>query len=980
MKTFYLFLIVSFIFTSTAHAVSGKLIGRVVDQETGEELIGATIMVKETGQGAITDLNGHFQIPLTPGIYTLQISYVAYTPYKIENINLESGETVELNVKLASDTELEEIVIEAKAIKDNDVSMLKIQRKALGIQDGISSMQIKRMGASTAAESMTFVTGAAVEDGKYIVMRGLGDRYTLSLMNGMILPGADPYRNSMSMDLIPSEMIENITAIKTFLPDKPGNFTGGAVDITTKSIPADFYLSVSLNTAFNTASSMNNRFLSDGATVNRALAGADGNRNRPMIFDQYPFLLDKNQVDQTRGRAVLPGNSTEREILDGAATAFPNSFVPVTVKSYIDHGAKLAIGNQLDLFQKPFGYNIALNYSRKFINYESLSTGFYSPYDYDSLITEQDLNRTRNAEVIAYGGMLNLSYQVSPFNELGFMTLYNRSSETLADTAAGFWRNTSSDIYKSGKISFLDRTLWNNTLTGKHIIPQLNNLRLDWAAGYMSLTQDQPDFRAFGFVINNGTYVMNTSEVGRLPTHFYRNLQDDQYNAKLDITIPFNKSNPDDILKFGVSYSNKQREFSEFLYGHHREPATIQPGVNDDYVSFTSAQGDFDRYFAPANYGLVNGGLPGENTLTGRLEYGFGTLISNQSVKANSYQGKEIISAAYLMGAYNLGPSVKLIVGVRAESTDISTMSADTSKVFSGQTDEDGQPVLRSRNGRVSTVDFLPSVNAVWKVGKNSNLRFSFTQTISRPNMREISPFVSVGTPEDPQFLGNPDIRRTLITNYDLRYELFPDPGELIAVSLYYKDLDDPIVIQNLPQASTPEIKPVNTDRAQVYGAELEFRKNLGFITTGLRNFRLGLNLSLIHSRVDKDSVELVPIKGTGIQTWRPLQGQSPFILNVMLNHFSDALSWENTVTFNLYGARLSYVTDPLTPDVYQQPMPMLNFISTKHFGQHVQVTFTAKNILNSLIQQRYDTKRYNYLYESYRMGSLFELSLGFTL
>ncbi len=980
MKKIYLLLIVFMTFTNTVWAVYGQLTGKVVDQETGEELIGATIIVKETGQGAVTDLNGYFRIPLNPGNYTIEISYVSYTPYKIENINLESGETVELNVQLAGDMELEEIVIQANAIKDNDVSMLKIQRKAPGIQDGISSMEIKRLGASSAAESMTYVTGAAVEDGKYIVMRGLGDRYTLSLINGMILPGADPYRNSMSMDMIPSEMIENITAIKTFLPDKPGNFTGGAVDITTKSLPARFYFSASLNTTFNTASSFNDHYLSDEASVNRALSTDDGKRKRPVIFDQYPYLLDKNQVDRTRSRAVLPGNGTERDILNDAARALPNSFVPAVRKNYMDYGAKLAMGNLLSLFGKPFGYNIAFNYSRKFINYENLSTGFYSPYDRDSLITEQKLKRVRNTEIVALGGMLNLSWQVSPYNELNFISLYSRNAETLADTASGFWRNTSSDIYESMKISFVERALWNNTLTGNHIIPKLNNLRLDWAAGYMSLTQDQPDFRAFGFVINNGTYVMNTSEVGRLPAHFYRYLKDDQFNARIDVTIPVSQSHPDDIIKFGVNYSNKQRAFSEFLYGHHREPATYQPGVNDDYVSFTAASGDFGRYFSPANYGLVNGGIPGENTLTGRLEYGFGTLISNQSVKANNYHGEEIISAAYVMGIYNIGRSVKLVAGVRAESTDINTVSADTSKIYSGKTGENGQPLMRSRNGAVVSMDFLPSVNAIWKAGKNSNLRLSFSRTISRPNMREVSPFVSVGTPEDPQFLGNPDIRRTLISNYDLRYEVFPEPGELIAVSLYYKNLKDPIVLQNLPQASTPEIKPVNTNRAKVMGAEFEFRKSLGFLTPDLKNFRLGFNLSLIYSRVDKDSLELVPIRGTGIKTWRPLQGQSPFILNLMLSHFSDALSWENTLTFNLYGARLSYITDPLTPDVYQQPIPMLNFISTKRFGNHIQVSFKAKNLLNSLFQQKYDTGKYNYIYESYRTGSLFELSLGMRL
>ncbi|MCK5702437.1 MAG: TonB-dependent receptor, partial [Cyclobacteriaceae bacterium] len=387
------------------------------------------------------------------------------------------------------------------------------------------------------------------------------------------------------------------------------------------------------------------------------------------------------------------------------------------------------------------------------------------------------------AEEVEYGGLFGLSYQLSSNNEISLSTLYNKNAVTLADTASGYWRNTGRPNYQSQKVSHVERTLWNSQLIGRHNIPAWNNAKIEWAMGYIELTQDQPDFRGFGFTTSGTRYVMNTAEIGRLPSHFYRYLTDRQINGQIDITLPITK-NKENIIKFGGSYSAKDREFSEYIYGHHRDPVTPQPGVNDDWLSFSSAAGDFGSYFDESNYGYL--GVYGENTVFKRQEFGFGILQNDASVLANNYTANETFISGYLMGAYELG-AVKLIGGARLETTDMQTISADTSRVPTGEIDLDGNPVTTSRNGELDNVDILPSLNAIWKINNKTNLRASISRTLARPNMREISPFVSVGTPEDPQFVGNNELKRTLITNYDLRYEMYPRPGELIAVSAYYK-------------------------------------------------------------------------------------------------------------------------------------------------------------------------------------------------
>ena len=246
--------------------------------------------------------------------------------------------------------------------------------------------------------------------------------------------------------------------------------------------------------------------------------------------------------------------------------------------------------------------------------------------------------------------------------------------------------------------------------------------------------------------------------------------------------------------------------------------------------------------------------------------------------------------------------------------------------------------------------------------------------------MREIAPFASVSGVGFPIVLGNPDLERTLIQNFDLRYEVYPTPGEIFAISAYYKNFNDPIVWQLTPKASTPEIQPINVDKAIVYGAEVEFRKNLGFITPAMDNFKLSTNFTYIYSRVDKSQEELDALENANrpnIKDWRPFQGQSPYIVNVALMHNSDQLQWENSLSFNIFGERLAFITGALDPDVYEQPRPSLNFVSTKRFGDHISLGFKAMNLLNMTFEKKFDFPG-DFIYESYTLGTTFELSLTY--
>lgn len=963
-----LFIAFSFIMLSGKDVLAqeGKVAGQVIDATTGEELIGATVQLKgSAGTGTVTDISGRYQLSLDPGTYDLIISYVSYATQTVEGVEVKGGNTTTLDVALNEEnTELQEVVVTAAAIKDNDVALLKIQKSALAVQDGISSKEMSQLGLSNAAESMKQVTGAAIEDGKYVVMRGLGDRYSITQLNGITMPSADPYRNSTSMDLVPADMIDNIVTVKTYTPDQPANFTGGKVDITTKSLPDEFFMNFGVSATYNTQSSLIDNFLTDGAKGKFDWLGYDdGTRGVPQAWKDYRNQLRPVASANSLARAGRnPANVAERSIIDKTAKALDNPFIAATESAPVNYGIDFSVGNSLELFGKNFGYSLGIKYSRDYTFYNDGSYGIYfaTRNTEDQLNKEQQFDVTNGSLNTQLGGLLSLAYQFSPNHELIFSNLYNHDNATEARIASGFWSSTGQPFFEDRFISYQEREMNNTQLQGKHFFENFAGLKMNWTLGYVHSMQNEPDVRLFGYNRNGDSYIMNQSEVGILPAHFYRDLTDEQYNAKIDFSLPL-PGEDNNELKFGFNYSNTQRDFNELIFTQVSQQTS---SLNPSYISFGQIGQEntgFTDFFSTENAGVVN--TPASNGINA---YGFGNYYADRTQPRNSYTGESVITAGYLMGSYNVLPRLKLVGGARVEITNLISMS----KAEGGG------------EGSIHKTDVLPALNGIYEVNENSNIRAGVSQTLARPNMREIAPFAAVGGIAYPIILGNAALERTLIKNYDLRYEVYPRPGELFAISTYYKDFRSPIVWQLTPSGTTPEIKPVNVDQATVLGAEVEVRKSLGLISPALENFKISTNASVIYSRVDKSAEELAALANAdrpNIKDWRPFQGQSPFIINASLLYISDEADWESSLSFNIWGKRLSFVTDALTPDVYEQSRPSLNFNFKKKVKDHLSVGFKANNLFNMNYLKEYDFPG-DFVYESYQTGRSFSLSLTYGL
>lgn len=943
---------------------AGSVSGLILDSETGEELIGTSVYVPVLGTGTVTDVYGKFHLNLTPGIYTVEVSYVSYLKKVIQNVIVNDGENTTLNLSLEADIgTLEEIVVTADQIKNDEVALLSIRKRSLAVQDGISSQEIARLGVSNAAEAMKGVTGAAIEDGKYVVMRGLGDRYSITQMNGVTMPSTDPYRNSTSMDLIPTDMIDNIITVKTFTADQTGNFTGGKVDISTKSLPDGFYMNLGVSTSFNTQASMNDNFITDGVRGdNDGIGFDDGSRARPGIFDQHDFR--NANIMAIRGRN--PVNIEERTLVNESSKSLDNPFVFGKKSAPLNYGVDFSTGNQTILFGNKFGYNLGLNFTTDHIFYDDGISSISSDGGGETLILEQEFNEVKGTKSTQVGGLLSLAYQFSPNHEIILNNLYNHIGEVTGISDDGFWRNTGQPNYVTNGIFFIERGIFNSQLSGKHYFENFKNMKLEWLGGFVNSVQKEPDSRVWAYTTaplpdGSTSFLLQQSEVGILPSHWWRDLMDNQYSGKMDISFDL-VENKTHQLKFGGFHSNKQREFSEYFYSQIQVPNNA---FNPSYLTFGEASGDFNSYFHVNNSGVVDN--PESN---GTGSYGFGNVFTDFSFPRNNYDGEEIVTAGYLMGVFDLTSRLKMVAGARIEKTKMEAVSQDPTQ----------------EQGNIDVTDVLPSLNLVYAISDNSNLRAALTQTLARPNLREIAPFASTVTPGRPIFLGNPELGRTLIQNFDLRYESFPNPGALFAVSLYYKHFDDPIVYLLTPKASTPEISPQNVDQATVMGAEFEIRKSLDFLSPSLESLKFRANVSLIYSKVDKSEDELAVLrkeqeqgKRLNIKDYRTFQGQSPYIVNVGLSHIHSKLLWENSISFNMFGERLAFQSGALDPDVFEQSRPSLNFVSNKQFGNHWSVILSVDNILNMEYLKQYEFTGIP-LYESFKFGTTFGLGVTYKM
>ncbi len=951
INRFCFFLLLVFLQSSLLGQQNGKIVGLIIDSKLGEGLIGVNVMVIGTGRGAATGLDGKFVIDnLPPGEYTIEISMIGYEKKKIKNVLVNNNGTTNLKIILQPESyKTDEIIIESKAFKNTEAAMLAKRQKAADVSDAVSSEQFEKSGGSNAADAVMQIVGASVINGNEVLIRGLGDRYTNTNLNGAQIPSSDPYKRSGSIDIIPLNLVDNIQAIKSFTPDKPGNFSGGAVDVNTKDYPEKFNFSFSVGVNFNSELTFNDNGLSYNGSSTDWLGFDDGLRALPSVIGNKPWVADIG--------AAQRDDEIARKI-DEITKSFNSEMSPYHKAAPLNQNYSLSFGNLYNIFGKEIGVIASISYKHKHSGYINGILNRWERGVADQAKNQLDTNfamsDTKNISESSFGGLFKSSVKFNSLNSVSFTFMFNQNGESTSRLVSGKYPY---DIdanwdFQASTLLYKERNLKSYMLEGSHEFKSLKGIKISWLASSMSTYQNAPDNRFFyNYVTDEGVYGVKTNLP---PERYFRNTEEIENRLSFDAIFPIHiwKGNPLQ-LKTGVYYSQTDRSFNErrFVYN----PVTSVGRF------LREEEGDINALFSDNYLGWIS-----KDTLVNGLTLNrFGLYINETDQTSSNYDGVRKITAYYGMLDIHFSPLFRIIAGARFETTDMKVKSKKETL---------GAAVIK-------TTDVLPSFNVVYSPLPDMNIRFSYGKTLSRPSFREISPFQNYEFNGGDTYIGNPDLERTLIDNLDLRWEWFTNPGEVISLSFFGKRFLNPIELK-IVDAPNKVLSWNNVDKASVYGVEFEIRKRLDFISNKLNDFILGGNLSLIHSSVDIDPEELenIMVYEPNAPSVRQFQGQSPYVINCYVNYENLNRGLTFSIYYNVFGDRLYSVGSLGTPDVYEKPSHILNLTLIKTLISNINLKLKIENALNTSTTKVQRFKGKEYVYSSYLRGRKISFGLSFKL
>ena len=934
----------SFLFLSIcafSFAQTGTIRGLVIDENTGDPIMFGNVLVSELGTGTVTDLDGKFSIDLPVGEYTLEFSYLGYATLKVSGVKVIEGKVEVIDISIKEDSQqLEEVVVVSEVLKNTSAAISRQKMKSPNLIDGISSQSFSKMGDSDAAAAIQRVPGVSIAAGKYVFVRGLGDRYTRTILNGLDIPGLDPDKNAVQMDIFPSNLIDNIIVYKTYTPDLPGDFTGGMVDINTKDFPETFTANVSVGLSYNPDMHFKNNFISYEGGKLDWLGMDDGTRAAPFHESVNP-----------ENPAIANGSLTS------LTTSFNRTMAVKEENSLPNYNLAFSMGNQINKQKFDFGYNFALNYRSETTFYEEAIFNDYTK-DRNSLeILDLDINRSSTGSIgeksnlwSALGGVA-LKFEASKLS-FNILRIQNGVSK------AGQFENTEFEdnpakIFRQN-LEYQQRAITTASLIGKHSLKN-QNINVSWKLANTISNIEEPDIRQTPFELTpEGDFLIDRS-IGAVPTRTFRNLTEINYNAKLDLEKVIEMKNGRDTkIKVGAFDSYKERDYSIINY--------VFPFYNPSGFEFS---GDPDQLFEVDNFWT-----PANNS---------GTYVEGQKEPANEFSARQNILSAYIMNEMPINSRLKLVYGVRMEHSKIN---------FTGQNNL-GDKVLNDST-IMNNMNFLPAVNAVYNLTEKSNLRASFSQTVARPTFKEkslvqIQDFISGRT-----FLGNLDLEQSNIFNYDLRFEKFFKGSDLISVSTFYKHFNNPIEVVAYNETNPNNVQAKNVDEARVLGLELEINKGLDFISEKLKSFYLQSNFTFNDAKTKMSAEEYDSRIGKArpnedINQMRAMVGQSPYVINAAIGYQNSLNGIDCNLSYNVQGKRLAIAGIGIVPDVYEQSFPLLNFKASKRFGKDnvMKVSLSASNLLGSkksLEYESYGADKMTYQYQTFNPGRTFSIGFNYKL
>ena len=966
----------------------GGIRGSVYDKEFSGPLSKVQVTVVEVVRMVQTSEDGMFTVEgIAPGKYTVLFGKDGYLRQAVEVMVTEGG-FADVRVELAGEvTEMEEFVVRGLELGGStELGLLGIRQEAIGMQDAISADLLSKAGASTAAGALKLVVGTSVQDDKYAVIRGLADRYLGTLVNGMTVPSPDPEKRAVQLDIFPAGTIESITVYKTFTPDLQGDFSGGGINIKTKSIPDKLTISISGGLEYNTQATGNDKFQSyrGGGTGFLGIAGDErqlpsgvSNLTVPRYNPPGPSLTP------------TPAQMATAQLLDQQTKAFaPAMGVQSPGGPQPNYSFQALIGNKLRLNDNnTLGVYGALTYRHKYSYSEGQSDRIKVGTDGTPSTPDPD-EFTRSTEEVLWGVISGVEWRFVETHAIGLKLLFNQSAKDdvryeVSDTSVPWGINQS--------LHYTERRLATAQLYGEHKFKAELAPQFDWYGALGLASQDEPDVRFFRNAYDPvAQRSFMTAAREQATTRIWRNIEEIDKQAAMNLKFPFRQwTGTEGFVKLGGFFDEINRDYDQqsFTYwwennqiGGFGNPASR---YNLTYVRFNYGPGLWTDVFTDAGrVGLATNSPPSPNQL---LWYIQPTGLDMD------YTGKQVIEATYLMSELPLTPWLKLIGGARIEKTDLSIrVKSMTGNVLVLENAGAGYGFVTTPDALAGTqlmrTDILPALGLVWEVVPRVFFRANWSETIARPTFRELAP---VGTAEflgDEAFVGNSELEVAEISNYDVRLEWFRRPGDLLALSAFYKTITKPIERIGVSVSGAGYILPVNYDEGEVFGVEIEARQKLDILHKALTPFTVGANGSLIKSAVKVPEVERSQLATYGLDTpTRPMQGQPEYLANAFvicdLPQTGTTLSLFYTFTGRSLIAGAGAAEGDATPNLYEEEFPTLNFSMEQKIGRRWTARFQAKNLLDPPVKLVYEvpTSSGELLHTKYHRGMDFSLSTSYS-
>lgn len=931
-------------------AQTGTIKGQIKDEKTGEGIIGGNVVIEGTTIGASTDLEGNYVIPkVKAGKYNIVITYVSYKTKVVPNVEVYPDQTTVLNTSIHEDAmELESVVITTKRQSDTEISIVNEIKTSQLVVVGISAQQISMSQDRDAAQVVKRVPGVTILNNKFVNVRGLSERYSTVLLNGVIAPSTEVDSRAFAFDLIPSNMIDRMLVYKSGGADLPGDFAGAVINIATKSLIDENELSVNFTTGFRAGTTFDNFNTERGSSTD--WLGFDNNyRSLPGSFPQNNLSTYTKDLSTYRNRTII-GNAAAS--LNNNWVAIPGTAAP-DVRTTINFAKSSMIGKM------KLGNTTSLSFSntRQRLQQENYYYEGYNAQAGTNPSRRYIYRDNRDATNARIGLISNFILQVNPSHIFEFRNLYNQQGNSQVTSRTGQEDILNLEVNNLG-IYYTERSIYSGQLSGKHSLS--DRINLNWVYGYSSTNSNQPDYRRIRSqraIGSSDPFSIVASTAGNAADgRFFSTLNEKVHSFSFNVDYKINPSadeNKQSKISTGYYGAFTDRNFNARTFSYGAFPN--QPLSPEFY------QVGFDQIYIRENFINPNDAVGSTN---------FAKLIINEGTNASdAYNAQNIYHAGYV-NFYKAFDKFKMTVGTRVEYNQQKLNSAD-----------DKGPV--KVNNPITS--YLPFVNLSYNFTEKSLVRLAYSKTVNRPIFRELAPFNYYDFDRNANTIGFDSLKIADIHNLDLRWEKYPSASENISFGIFYKHFINPIE-SRLQQGSNIIYSFINAESATNFGAEVDFRKSLN----GLTKSAFIDKLNVVFNAAVINSIVTLPARASNQDKERAMQGQSPYVINASLLYSNPDRGLQVNLAYNVFGKRIFAIGDfnqqsgiALNPTQYEMPRNQIDLTISKDFGRKFNAKLGIQDILNEKYQLIQDTNSdkeitsFDDPIQTYRPGQY--ITLGFT-